>query len=109
MTAAKKLEARPLKIHRPQPERKSLMFSTMHGPVLLALAGSSGLTDEELSIRLDSRSSHARSRRAELVLLGLAEDSGAVRSMTTGRKATVWRATRAGRDKAKRLERNLHD
>lgn len=38
-----------------------------------------------------------RSRRAELVALGLVEDSGERRELKTGRQAIVWRITDQGR------------
>ena len=50
-----------------------------------------GSTDEELSIALDCpRQSTMRTRRSELVDLGLIVDSSRRRKTSTGRNAIVW-------------------
>lgn len=57
-----------------------------------------GLTDEELRFEIDAEGyrisdSGLRTRRSELVRLGLAADSGLRRVTAAGRQTIVWRAT----------------
>lgn len=64
---------------------------------ILKDAGKAGLTDEELHrecIRLHGwrGQSTARTRRCELVELGLVEDTGERREVASGLKGRVWRA-----------------
>jgi len=62
------------------------------------------MTDEELFVSYSkavaaglapmASPSGVRSRRAELVMLGLVEDTGIRRTLVSGRKAIVWKQTR---------------
>jgi hypothetical protein len=62
------------------------------------------MTDEELYVSYSkaviaglapmASPSGVRSRRAELVVLGLVEDTGTRRKLVSGRKAIVWKQTR---------------
>ena len=62
------------------------------------------MTDEELFVCYSkaviqglaplASPSGVRSRRAELVILGLVEDTGARRKLVSGRKAIVWKTVR---------------
>lgn len=55
------------------------------------------LTDEEIQARLpDVSPSSLRTRRSELVTLGLVEESGEFRASSSGRRMTVWRVHRQG-------------
>lgn len=62
--------------------------------ILDALRSYGPATDEEIFPRLPVpiSPSGARTRRAELVAMGLVRDSGARRTTATGRKTIVWRA-----------------
>jgi len=53
-------------------------------------AGSHGVTDDEVEVRLDLRHQTASARRRELVLAGVIKDSGNRRPTRSGRQATVW-------------------
>jgi hypothetical protein len=53
-------------------------------------AGEAGLTDEELTARMERSASTARPRRIELVAARLVRDSGRVRPGKSGRGMTVW-------------------
>ena len=57
---------------------------------LLKARGLFGATDAEIEASLGMRHQTASARRRELVLKGLAKDSGAKRLTESGRKATVW-------------------
>lgn len=61
-----------------------------------ALCGGRGFTDLDLNAHFASGSSTYRSRRAELVGLGLVEDSGIRTGNGKGRKHALWRITEAG-------------
>lgn len=60
--------------------------------VLRALLTIGPMPDEELVASVNLSPSGARSRRAELVSMGLVEDSGETAVTSTGRRAIVWRA-----------------
>jgi hypothetical protein len=57
------------------------------------------MTDEEIGVyvkvdpKIKISPSGARTRRSELVNLGLVQDTGKRKRMSTGRSAIVWRAT----------------
>ena len=57
---------------------------------LIKARGLFGATDAEVEASLGMRHQTASARRRELVLKGLAKDSGAKRLTGSGRKATVW-------------------
>ena len=57
---------------------------------LIKARGLFGATDAEIEASLGMRHQTASARRRELVLKGLAKDSGAKRLTGSGRKATVW-------------------
>jgi hypothetical protein len=61
----------------------------------ISAAGARGLTDEEVQIVLAMPSSTERPRRIECVRAGLIVDSGRTRPTRSGRKATVWIATKS--------------
>lgn len=68
-----------------------------------------GMTDEEfvdraLSAGMSQSRSGLRTRRSELVDLGLMEDAGERRETRSGREAIVWRVTDAGRTVCSTLE-----
>lgn len=67
--------------------------------VLEALAAHDhcGLTDEQIQQVAKLSPSSERPRRGELVEMGLVEESGRRRPTPSGRAATVWRVTDAGR------------
>lgn len=67
---------------------------TLRGEVLRLLRREGPLTDEEVQDRLGMPSSTERPRRVELVRLQLVGDSGTTRQTRSGRKATLWEATR---------------
>ncbi|URD60472.1 hypothetical protein M8312_11865 [Sphingomonas sp. KRR8] len=58
--------------------------------------GVRGYTDLELADFFDSTSSTYRTRRSELVALGLVEDTGSRVSVNGGRRHAIWAATPAG-------------
>lgn len=60
----------------------------------LERVGPMGLTDEEIIDRTGLSPSTARPRRIELVQGGQVRDSGGTRQTRSGRRATVWVATR---------------
>jgi hypothetical protein len=62
--------------------------------------GFRGFTDPAMNDYFDCRSSTYRTRRAELVALGLIEDTGNRIGEGKGRKHAVWRITTAGYAKA---------
>jgi hypothetical protein len=64
--------------------------------VLAFAARRRGFTDPQLGEHFNDYGSTHRSRRAELVDLGLIEDSG-IRLGEKGHKHTVWRISEAGR------------
>lgn len=65
---------------------------------VIALAGTRGLTDEEMQAATEMNPSTQRPRRVELVTAGVVVDSGRVRPTTSGRNATVWVAVQADTD-----------
>lgn len=67
---------------------------TLRHRVLMVLKVNGGLTDEEMQLGIPMNPSTQRPRRIELVNMGLVVDSGLTRLTRSGRKATVWRATR---------------
>jgi len=68
-----------------------------------ALNGARGFTDVELSDYFDVRSSTYRTRRSELVALGLIADSGKRVGEGRGRRHAVWRITDDGSAKVEGL------
>lgn len=61
----------------------------------LRFVGPEGATDEEMQHGTGMNPSTQRPRRGELQRMGLIEDAGTTRPTASGRKAVVWRATRA--------------
>jgi hypothetical protein len=68
-----------------------------------AQVGARGFTDPAMNDYFDCRSSTYRTRRSELVALGLVEDSGVRVGEGKGRKHAVWRITAAGQDRVDEL------
>lgn len=68
-----------------------------HLAVLRALHDIGPLTDEELQKATNLSPNAERPRRGELVALGFVEESGGTRKTNSGRNATVWRLSAAGR------------
>lgn len=58
-----------------------------------AIVHSTGLTDDELQVRLRMNPSTERPRRIELQNAGCVEDSGRTRKTRSGMQAVVWIAT----------------
>lgn len=58
--------------------------------VLAAFEQYGDMTDEQLVERVTLTPSGARSRRAELVSLGIVRDSGSYATSSSGRRTTVW-------------------
>lgn len=71
--------------------------------ILCALIGSKGKNDERIAEDAGVRLNSAPPRRKELVDAGLVEDSGRTMLTTTGRFATAWRLTDAGREALRKL------
>ena len=57
---------------------------------VLVARGNIGATDDELEVRLGLKHQTVSARRRELVLKGLARNSGATRPTRSGRPAAVW-------------------
>ena len=73
----------------------SVLTLTEKRSAVLEMLASGPLTDEEIQQRYRpdmprQSASGLRTRRSELVRLGLVQDSGTRRSMSTGRLAIVW-------------------
>lgn len=60
----------------------------------LQAMGAVGATDEEMQAELGMEGSTQRPRRGECVKAGTVRDSGLTRRTQSGRRATVWEATR---------------
>lgn len=77
-------------------QRRVLAFAASRGP--------GGFTDPELNAHFGVASSTYRTRRAELVDMGLVEDTGQRRLIgTKGRPHAVWRITDTGTAQHQRL------
>lgn len=66
---------------------------------LVAKAGQTGKTDEEVSLQLEMKLDTARARRCELRDAGLVKDSGRRRATKSGRAAVVWIAAELAGDR----------
>jgi hypothetical protein len=62
-----------------------------------ASCGPQGFTDPELAEHFDCQGSTYRTRRSELVTMGLVMDSGQRRASPAKRKFAVWRITERGK------------
>lgn len=71
--------------------------------ILYTLEWTEGSTDERLCRHIGIAGDTLRPRRRELVGAGLVEDSGETRATNSGRKATVWRLTDAGRERLREI------
>lgn len=69
---------------------RRVQISEGQGLVLETFARFGPMTDEQLVSRVNLSPSGARTRRAELVALGLIEDTGRVSVGQTGRRMIVW-------------------
>lgn len=77
--------------------------------VVIGREGALGTTDEEIFARLPqpwSRSG-ARTRRKELQRMGLVENTGCQRPLSSGNKGTVWGITDTGRELWRRSAKSL--
>ncbi len=97
MTEARARSTDPQTSHDAAKSVESGWITVAQGAILNRLRNDGPLTDERIIARLrDQRvsisPSGARSRRAELVKLGLVEDSGKREKTASGRQTIVWRA-----------------
>lgn len=80
-----------------------LSAGILRAACLFALVESGDLTDFELAEKVGRQQTSAGKRRGELVAEGYVEASGEKRPAPSGALSMVWRATDAGRAKAREL------
>lgn len=73
-------------------------FLPMHHKFLIAydVAGTTGLTDIDMSMTLNVTKENAKCRRVELAALGFVVQNGSKRKTPQGRNARVWIITEFG-------------
>jgi len=75
------------------PKIRQLQLDVLH---YAAGCGAAGFTDPAMNAHFNCQTSTYRTRRSELVCLGLIEDTGKREGEAKGRKHAVWKITGAG-------------